>query len=138
LWHARLARSARRRRRGVTRVEVLIVVAIIAMIAGGVAVFALPSFQRAQIKTAETAARTIRSAVHQWQALNAETSCPTVSQLIEDRQIDPGTETDDPWGGAYSIACPGGDVVVASMGPDRKKDTEDDVVIPKGASTEAE
>ncbi|HEX9618905.1 MAG TPA: type II secretion system protein [Polyangiaceae bacterium] len=139
VWRAVQARSkGRARARGVTLVEVLIVVAIIALIAGGVAVFALPQFRKAQVKTAETAARTIRNAVHQWQALNAETSCPTVSQLIEEKQIDPGTETNDPWGSGYTITCPNDEVVVASMGPDRKKDTEDDIVIPKGASTEGE
>jgi prepilin-type N-terminal cleavage/methylation domain-containing protein len=40
--------SRRCLRRGVTLVEVLIVVAIIAMVAGGVAVFALPKFRVAQ------------------------------------------------------------------------------------------
>lgn len=139
LWQARRTRSIRRAHaRGVTLVEVLIVVAIIALIAGGVAVFALPAFQKAQVKTAETAARTIRNAVHQWQALNAETACPTVSQLIEEKQIDPGTETNDPWGNGYSITCANDEVIVASMGPDKKKDTDDDIVIPKGASPEGQ
>ncbi len=42
----------RRSSRGVTLGEVLIVVAIIAMVAGGVAVFALPKYKEAQIKNA--------------------------------------------------------------------------------------
>ena len=54
--------QARRARRGVTLVEVLIVVAIIAMVAGGVAVFALPKYKEAQIKNAETGARIVRTA----------------------------------------------------------------------------
>ena len=67
-----------RRARGVTLVEVLIVVAIIAMVAGGVAVFALPKYKEAQIKNAETGARIVRTAVQQWQAANNETSDPSI------------------------------------------------------------
>jgi general secretion pathway protein G len=78
VWRARRARA-----RGVTLVEVLIVVAIIAMVAGGVAVFALPKYKEAQIKNAETGARIVRTAVQQWQAANNETSCPTISQLVQ-------------------------------------------------------
>ena len=80
---------AKRARRGVTLVEVLIVVAIIAMVAGGVAVFALPKYKEAQIKNAETGARIVRTAIQQWQAANNETSCPTMSQLVQEKQLDP-------------------------------------------------
>src|SRR3954467_12698919 len=79
--------------RGVTLVEVLIVVAIIAMVAGGVAVFALPKYKEAQIKNAETGARIVRTAIQQWQAANNETSCPTMSQLVQEKQLDPGQST---------------------------------------------
>src|SRR5258705_12975761 len=82
-----------RRARGVTLFEVLIVVAILAMVAGGVAVFALPKFQESQKKVAESGARTIRMAVQQWQAANNETSCPTDSQLLQDKQLDTGQHT---------------------------------------------
>src|SRR6185369_13493356 len=62
--------------RGVTLVEVLIVVAIIAMVASGVAVFALPRYKEAQIKSAETGARVIRGAIQNWQRINNESTCP--------------------------------------------------------------
>jgi prepilin-type N-terminal cleavage/methylation domain-containing protein len=60
--------------RGVTLVEVLIVVAIIAMVASGVAVFALPRYKEAQIKSAETGARVIRGAIQNWQRINNEST----------------------------------------------------------------
>jgi len=130
---ARLKRL--RRARGVTLFEVLIVVAILAMVAGGVAVFALPRFQDSQKKTAETGARTIRMAVQQWQAANNETSCPTVSQLIQDKQLDTGQNTNDPWGQAYNLNCSDDEVTVLSNGPDKKKGTKDDISVPKHASS---
>jgi general secretion pathway protein G len=125
----------RRSRRGVTLVEVLIVVAIIAMVAGGVAVFALPKYKEAQIKNAETGARIVRTAIQQWQAANNETSCPTMSQLVQEKQLDPGQTTKDSWNQDYTLTCTDDEVIVASNGPDKKKGTKDDIVVPKGAGT---
>ncbi|MCC6900205.1 MAG: type II secretion system protein [Polyangiaceae bacterium] len=125
---------SRRATRGVTLLEVLIVVAIIAMVAGGVAFFALPRFRESQIKTAETGARVIRQATQSWQASNNETNCPTISQLVQDKQLDPGANTNDPWGQPYSITCTDGEVSVTSTGPDKKKGTKDDIKVPKGAA----
>ena len=127
-----------RQQRGVTLFEVLIVVAILAMVAGGVAVFALPRFQDSQKKTAEAGARTIRMAVQQWQAANNETSCPTVSQLIQDKQLDTGQNTNDPWGQSYALSCTEDEVTVISNGPDKKKGSKDDIAIPKGAAAATE
>jgi general secretion pathway protein G len=125
----------RRAARGVTLVEVLIVVAIIAMVAGGVAVFALPRYKEAQIKNAETGARIVRTAVQQWQSANNETSCPTISQLVQEKQLDPGQSTKDSWNQDYSLTCTDDEVTVSSAGPDKKKGTKDDIVVPKGAGT---
>src|SRR5512147_1795461 len=81
--------------RGVTLVEVMIVVLIISMVAGGAAVFALPRLREAQIKSAETWARTIRAAVQNWQSSTNETSCPTVSQLVQEKHLDSDASTVD-------------------------------------------
>lgn len=128
----------KRARRGVTLVEVLIVVAIIAMVAGGVAVFALPKYKEAQIKNAETGARIVRTAIQQWQAANNESTCPTISQLVQEKQLDPGQSTNDSWNQPYNLTCTDDEVIVASNGPDKKKGTKDDIVVPKGAGTPAE
>ncbi len=131
---------ARRRRlaRGVTLFEVLIVVAILAMVAGGVAAFALPKFREAQKTQAETGARVMRTAVQQWQAANNEITCPTVSQLVQEKHLDPGQSTNDPWGQPYSFVCSDEEVSVISAGPDKKKGTKDDISVPKGATAGAE
>jgi len=120
--------------RGVTLVEVLIVVAIIAMVAGGVTVFALPRYRDAQKSSAKTGALTIRAAVQNWQATSNESSCPTISQLVQEKHLDPGANTSDPWGTVYTLTCTEEDVVVTSAGPDKKKGTKDDIRVPKGAA----
>jgi general secretion pathway protein G len=122
---------ARARKRGATLVEVLIVVAIIAMIAGGVSVFALPRYRDAQIKSATTGAQVIRGAIQQWQAANNETTCPTVNQLVQEKFLDPGAASVDPWNQGYTLTCEGEDVAVGSAGPDKKKGTADDIRVPK-------
>jgi general secretion pathway protein G len=132
-----LALVERRRARGVTLFEVLIVVAILAMIAGGVAFFALPQYQKAQLKTAKSAAQIIRQAVSQWQATNNETSCPTVSQLVQEKLLDPGQSTNDPWNQPFTLSCSEDGVTVISNGPDKKKGTKDDVTVPESAAAPA-
>ncbi len=130
-----LGRLYRTGQRGVTLVEVLIVVTILAMVAGGVALYALPKYQESQIKMAKAGARTIRQAIQSWQATNNETTCPTVSQLVADKDIDSATNTKDPWGSPYTLSCTDDEVIVSSAGPDKKKGTKDDIQIPEHAST---
>ncbi|HEX3595832.1 MAG TPA: type II secretion system protein [Polyangiaceae bacterium] len=130
-----LRRVRRSLERGVTLVEVLIVVAIIAMVASGVAVFALPRYKEAQVKSAETGARVIRGAIQNWQRINNESSCPTISQLVQEKQLDSASNTSDPWGEQYQLACTDDDVIVGSNGPDKKKGTPDDIRVPKGVTT---
>lgn len=136
LKEMRRARSALSR--GVTLFEVLIVVAILAMVAGGVAAFALPKFKEAQKTQAETGARIVRTAIQQWQAANNESTCPSISQLVQEKHLDPGQNTNDPWGQAYALVCSDDDVTVISPGPDKKKGTKDDISIPKGATAAAD
>jgi general secretion pathway protein G len=131
----RLRRLRAAAERGVTLVEVLIVVAILAMVAGGVAIFALPKYKEAQIKTALTGARTIRQAVQSWQLANNDTSCPTIEQLVQDKDLDSAANTKDPWNEPYAIQCTDDDVVVTSNGPDKKRGTKDDIQV--GGSAQA-
>ena len=104
------------------------------MVAGGVTVFALPKYREAQEKSAETGARVIRSAIQDWQRVNNEVSCPTVSQLVQDKHIDSAANTDDPWGQEYILTCTDDDIAVLSKGPDKKRGSSDDIRVPKGGS----
>lgn len=129
-----VARRLRRAKQaGVTLVEVLIVVAIMAMLAGGVALALLPRFKEAQVSTAKTGATVLRRAVQDWQRLNNEVTCPTISQLVQGKHIDSASNTDDPWGQTYVMMCTDDEVFVMSAGPDKKRDTKDDISVPSRA-----
>jgi general secretion pathway protein G len=133
---SRIYRTARVR--GMTLIEIMIVVAIIAMVMGAVAVVAIPKMKEAQVSTCRSAVRTVRSAVQQWQLSNNDySSCPTVSQLVQDKQLDSAQATTDPWGGDFAIKCEGDDVVVSSSGPDKKAGSPDDIIIPQVAAEPA-
>jgi len=119
----------RQRLAGVTLVEVLIVVAIMAMIAGGVSFAILPRLADARLKTAKQGATEIRKAAQLWQVENGS-ECPSMSQLKRDGVLDKAGTSDDPWGQPFQIKCGDGEIYVASSGPDTKKGTEDDVEVP--------
>jgi len=123
-------RRARRLQAGVTLVEVLIVVAIMALLGGSVGFYALQQYKKAEIATAREDARSLRKAVELWQVQNSDTACPTLSQLIADKQINSDSNKSDPWGQEWSITCPDDEIVVQSSGPDRKPGTADDIRIP--------
>lgn len=135
LERLRRLRRLAAQRRGVTLVEVLIVVAIMALIAGGVSFMILPKYRQAQIDTANTTARTIRQAATMWRSLKGGAGeCPSVSRLIEDKEIDPSSTTEDPWGSPFTVTCTSDDVTVSSPGPDGKDGSKDDISVGPGAS----
>ena len=127
-------RALRAVARGVTLIEVLIVVAILSMISAGVVVAVLPKMKEASIKTTENNAREIRSAVQRWRGLRGGTDCPTISQLVQDKEIDSASKTEDAWNNPFKISCSEDDVLVTSPGPDKKDNTTDDIMVPKGAA----
>lgn len=123
-------RPARRARaRGVTLVEVLIVVAILSLIAGGVAIFAIPKFQQAQKDTAKTDCKTLVSVIETYKLNHVGTgaACPTLEDLKNDKALKGDQSVNDPWGKPYKIVCTGEDFGVTSPGPDGKEGTEDDI-----------
>ena len=126
---AKLSASKKRRwRRGVTLVEVLIVVAIMALIAGGAALLVFPSFAKAKIETAKLGADTVKQAAELYQNLDsADATCPTVKNLVESKKLD-GGKTNDPWGTPFRIECEVGNVShVYSNGKDKQEGTADDI-----------
>lgn len=129
----RTTQKARWRRalsRGVTLVEILIVLAIVGMIAGGVAAYAVPKYAEAQVSTAKNNLKALHPVADRYYADHSD-SCPTVELLKQKREISGGSDTKDPWGKPYKIDCSGDELVVISFGKDGKENTADDLRIPE-------
>lgn len=116
--------------RGMSLIEVMIVVAIIAIVTGAVAVLAMEQLRRARIETAHTAVRTVRTAAQAYFTTDVSGACPSMGDLVSARLLDSGSATADPWGSGFLVACEGEDITVSSPGPDRAAGTTDDIVIP--------
>jgi general secretion pathway protein G len=122
--HLRRAKHAQRE--GMTLIEIMIVITIFAMIAGGVAVALLPQLEKARIKSTKADAQALRSAVIMYVADNPR-ACPTVEDLVNDRYLDGSKRTADAWDTDFLVSCEDGDIAVISAGPDLEFNTEDDI-----------
>jgi len=123
----RLRRMKRAASRGVTLVEVLIVVAIMAVISGGVTLVAFPLYKESRIKIAAQGCMTVRQAAELYQNLEGSADqCPTIQDLVTSKKLD-GKRTEDPWNVTYKIDCGEGEIHAVSAGNDRKFGTQDDI-----------
>jgi len=118
----------RRRSRGVTLVEVLIVLAIMALIAGGAAFALFPMLNKSRVESAVLGGQTIQKAAKIYLEIdNPGGACPTIEVLVTSKKMEAG-KTDDPWGTPYKVMCTeDGDIRVISFGKDKKENTADDV-----------
>ncbi len=124
---ARLARAARRRaQRGMTLIEIMIVVVIMGLIASAVGIGVFNQAKKAKEQTAQQETRAIEHAVQLWQQ-DHPSGCPTVAQLQTDRVLDSHSRSKDPWDNDYIISCDNGDVTVRSKGPDGQEGNDDDI-----------
>ena len=127
-----LVQTARRRQRtrGVTLIEVLIVVAILAMVSASVGIAAWAYHVKAQRRMAETNARALRATVKAWWLDHETSECPTFAMLLKDGAEDKDAPRTDPWGGEWNILCADNDVTIVSKGNDRRLGTDDDIRTP--------
>jgi general secretion pathway protein G len=122
----RITRSARRAQRGMTLIEIMIVVVIMGLIASAVGIGVFSQAKKAKEQTAQQETRAIEHAVQLWQQ-DHPSGCPTVAQLQADRVLDSHSRSKDPWDNDYIVSCDNGDVTVRSKGPDGQEGTDDDV-----------
>jgi general secretion pathway protein G len=118
--------TKRKRREGMTLIEIMIVITIFAMIAGGVAVALLPRLEEARVKSTKADAQALRSAVMLYIADNPR-GCPTVEDLVTERYLDGSKRTADAWDVPFQVSCEDGDIAVVSAGADGEFGTEDDI-----------
>lgn len=115
------------RKRGVTLVEVLIVLAIMALIAGSAVFLVFPQLAKAKIDTTVLSAQTIKKAVELYKNIDGADGCPTVDDLVNARKLEKG-KTNDPWGTPFVVECKEGDEIrVISAGKDKRAGSADDV-----------
>ena len=120
------ARRRAYRQRGMTLIEVMIVMVIMALMAAGAGFMILPNLKKARVKQTATDAKTIASAAEMFMAENSG-ECPTVAQLIEQKILSDKLNTKDAWDNEYQIECDEDGPVVRSAGPDGQFGTEDDI-----------
>lgn len=122
-------RNARNAQAGFTLLEIMIVLAIIAMIAGGVGVALFNKFKKAQIQTTKMRIKAVRESVTQY--MIETPSCPKgMDELLSGKYIDKD-KMKDAWGGNIVLKCPGTNDTegadVSSPGPDKQDGTADDI-----------
>src|SRR5690349_20753083 len=96
----------RRRRAGVTQIEIMVVLVIMSLIASAVGVAVVKMIERARADTTKTRARSIQEAVNGYLLDNPNT-CPDVDTLLKANAIDSTTDPRDGWSRPFSIACEG-------------------------------
>jgi general secretion pathway protein G len=107
-----------------------VVIAIIAMISGGVAVAVIKHKEHADISMTRTNAQTIRLGVKSWWVTHDSATCPTIKTLVADGEIEKGKVAKDAWEQPWRLKCEDSDITVLSNGPDKAPDTEDDIRVP--------
>ncbi len=122
-----LSRAARKASRGMTLIEILVVLAIIGLIVGGVSVMAFGQLEGAQIKSTGNDVTQIQTHCQMYMMQN-QNKCPKSMTDLKAAGITSRVKK-DPWGNDYVITCPGqhDKCDVSSFGPDKTADTEDDI-----------
>jgi general secretion pathway protein G len=122
-------KTARRRTRGMTLVEIMVVVAIIGMIMGSVAVGALGAFEKAKVKNTKVIIHTVQEALVHYATDNTD-GCPkSLDELVTQKYLT--HKVVDDWGQPLIFQCPGqhntDSADIVSKGKDKTEGTADDI-----------
>jgi general secretion pathway protein G len=115
--------------RGLTLVELIIVITIIGSLMG---IIAFAIFQRkaeADKQTTKLACTQFRQTVLTYKQTHPDVDCPNVDLLKSEKALDSTTNLKDSWGSKFIITCDGEEIRVCSLGPD-KKEGNDDICVP--------
>jgi len=130
----RVCRVAARGQRGMTLLEIMIVLAIIALVMGFLVgprvmqMFAESKSEIARIQVVDIA----NKAYGQWMVNNPEDDCPSSIADLQKYTNNPKKEIKDPWKQDLIMTCgesapEGVPFGVMSKGPDKKEGTDDDI-----------
>jgi general secretion pathway protein G len=115
-------RACRDAERGMTLIEIMVVVVIMALIATGVAVAVVPQLRKAQQKTTCVRINDVMSAAELF--MMDAIDCPSIEDLKSGLKGDP----EDSWGNEMKVECAGDDeIIVVSAGRDGNFGTDDDL-----------
>ena len=131
--------AARRRRRmmeptdaelGMTLIEIMVVLAIIVLVMGGVSLGVFKYWKSSQINVAKKEIMVIQQALTAYAIHHRNKACPDdLETLYKEGHIT--KKPKDPWGQAFTYKCPGDNDTegadICSPGPDRKAGSDDDV-----------
>lgn len=118
--------ATRRASKGMTLIEIMIVIAIIGLIMGGLAFALMGRLDTAKDKTAVNEVTRLSTTAEMYEVEKGK--CPKdLAALKAGGYIKKIMK--DPWGTPYELKCPGehGRIDVWSAGPDKELSTEDDV-----------
>ncbi|MBN2576736.1 MAG: type II secretion system protein GspG [Deltaproteobacteria bacterium] len=122
-------RAGRQVQRGMTMLEIMIVLAIIGLVMSVVGVGVYSNWKRAQVKTAQIAVNEIAQKTIQYMTDN-NNECPkSVDDLVAQKYMP--QKRKDPWNRDYILRCPGqintDGFDIVSLGPDGQEGTKDDI-----------
>jgi general secretion pathway protein G len=122
--------AARAVEAGFTLLEIMVVLAIIALLAGGVGAAVFRNFKKAQISTARLRVKAARDATAQFMIDNSSTCPRGIEDLVSQKYLD-RNNAKDPWGKDLLFVCPGqkdtDSADISSSGPDKQDGTPDDI-----------
>jgi general secretion pathway protein G len=116
--------------RGLTLVELVIVITIIGMLTAAISVGVMAAKKKADVGTTNTACNSVRSATILWKNVHPGDECPTVDDLKHEGLLERAFNSKDPWGNQFKIACDVDEITCTTAGPDHKEGTEDDIQVP--------
>ena len=121
--------AGRETQRGMTMLEIMIVLAIIGLVMSVVGVGVYSNWKKAQIKIARVAVNEIASKSVQYMTDNSNECPKSIDDLVAQKYMP--KKQKDPWNRDYILRCPGtintDGIDVISLGPDGQEGTPDDI-----------